>query len=296
MRLVILGLDGLDPDLVDSWDMRWFKQRTWGKHYVGLLKNLYTPILWSCFLTGLNVEEHGYDINALKEKRMKEALRSRFLYGLYMLRRKIPIRKTGLRKLLIKLGLINPYQASIMPENLMRRNFLEELKREGYRVVAIEVPGYNETKNEYYRGRVDELVTRPFRKRVEAVDEALEDTRERVARAVEYVDSDYDIVFVYTPLPDFAFHMAVRPDVKVKVWLRTVHHNLYSIIEELINLAQRKGYAVLMVSDHGFDLRKYYHTTYGFWSLSTERPPWWKIRSILDFKDNILKLVRMKNK
>ena len=294
MRLVILGLDGLDPDLVESWGMHWFKQRVWGKHYVGLLKNLYTPILWSCFLTGVNVEEHGYDIEALKEKRTREAFRSGFLYRLYMLRRKIPIRRTGLRKLLIRLGLMNPYQSSIMPENLMRMSFLEELRRRGRRVAAIEVPGYNETRNEYYRGRIDELVTKPFRERAEAVDEALEDTRERVGRAVEYVKNDYDVVFVYTPLPDFAFHMAVKPDIKVKVWLRAVHRNLYGATEELINLAREKGYAVLMVSDHGFDLRKYYHATYGFWSLSIERPPWWRVESILDFRDNILKLAEMK--
>ena len=55
LRLVILGLDGLDPHLVDRWEMDWFKQKVWGRHYVGFLKKLYTPIVWGCFLTGLNV-------------------------------------------------------------------------------------------------------------------------------------------------------------------------------------------------------------------------------------------------
>ena len=291
MRLVIVGLDGLDPDLVERWRMSWFKQRLYGRHYVGLIKDLYTPILWSCFLTGLNVEKHGYSLSELKEKRDRDAFKSRLLYKLYLLRKRIPVKRLGLRKLLIKLGLVNPYPGSVMPDHLLKRTFLEELKARGYSVAAIEVPGYNESRNEYYRVKIDELVTAPFRERARLVEEALEDTRERIARAIEYVDRGYEVVFVYSPLPDVAFHMAVKPGLNVKVWLRAVHYSLYRAVEELLDLAEEKGYAVLIVSDHGFDLKNYYHSEYGFWSLNIEPPSWWCINSILDFKEGILKLV-----
>ena len=219
MRLVILSLDGLDPNLVELWKMEWFKQKSWGKHYVGLFNKLYTPILWSCFLTGLNVERHGYSLSELKEKRSKDAFRSQLIYKLYLLRKRIPIKKLGLRRLLIKLGLADSYPASTMPEHLLEKTFLEELKAMDYNIVAIEVPGYNETRNEYYRSRLTKLATAPFLKRADFIKEALEDTTNRIAEATEYVKRDYDLVFVYSPLPDIAFHMAVKPNLSVKLWL-----------------------------------------------------------------------------
>lgn len=74
--MLILGLDGLDPDLVERWRLRWFMQKSYGRHYVGFLKTKYTPIAWACFVTGKNVEEQGYDINYIHEEVIKS-------YGAY---------------------------------------------------------------------------------------------------------------------------------------------------------------------------------------------------------------------
>jgi len=46
-----------------------------------------------------------------------------------------------------------------------------------------------------------------------------------------------------------------------------------------------------MVSDHGFNLKKYDHADYGFYSLNVKLPDWWKVESILDFKENIVRLL-----
>lgn len=293
MRLAIVGLDGLDPDLVERWRMDWFKQRAWGRHYVGFISVPHTPVAWSCFLTGLNVEEHGYSFSESIEKRTREGFRSSFLYKLYLLRKRIPIKKLGLRKLLIKLGLIDPYSPSIMPQHLLENTFLRELEVEGYRVVAIEVPGYSERVNEYYRSTVWNYVFAPFREKSRFVEELMEVTKERVLKASEYVEQGYDLVFTYTSLPDSAFHLVPRPTLKGAVWLRTTCYKLYNIVKPLLEVAYRNGYAILMVSDHGFNLKNYNHSDYGFWSLSIEPPSWWRVSSILDFKENILKLVKL---
>lgn len=93
-----MGLVGLNPDLVERWRMSWSHQRSWGRRYVGLIKDLHTPILRSCFLTGLNVEKHGYTLSELKENRDGDAFRGRLLYRLYLvyLSRRIPSRSSGL--------------------------------------------------------------------------------------------------------------------------------------------------------------------------------------------------------
>lgn len=288
--MVIVGLDGLDPDLVESWGMWWFKQRCWGRHYVGFLNTLYTPIVWGCFLTGMNVEKHGFSIKDLEEKREKERFRSKFLYMAYRLRRKIPIGNLGLRRILIRLGLINPYQPANMPSNLISKTFIEELRARGYKAVGIEVPGYNERTNEYYRIKVHEMLSRPFSERAKIIEEALRDTEDRAKKASMYVAMDYDLVFMYSPLPDIAFHIVPKPNIKAKVWLRGIHYSLYRAIRVLITNARCHGYAILIVSDHGFDMLKYYHSSYGFWSLNIS-PQFWKINTVLDFKENIMRLV-----
>ena len=87
--------------------------------------------------------------------------------------------------------------------------------------------------------------------------------------------------------------MAVKPSLRARVWLRAIHYSLYRVVRKLLDLAEERGYAVLIASDHSFDLENHYHSEYGFWSLNMEPPSWWRIHSILDFKENILKLVEV---
>jgi len=235
LRLVILELDGLDPHLVDRWEMGWFKQKVWGEHYVDFLKHLY-PDFMGGFLTGLNVEKFGYDMESLREKREAEVFKNIPLRKTLIIRRKIHIANLGIRNLLIRLKFIN-YGKAVMPMYLLKRTFLEELKFKGFKVVAIEVPGYNETINEYYHSKINDLIAAPFQKKVELVEEALEDTRERIQKANKYLERDYEVVFLYTPLPDLAFHFAAKPKLKIKLWLREIHFSLYNAVKELLSLA-----------------------------------------------------------
>jgi len=291
MRLLILGLDGLDYDLVEKWRLDFYKQRSYGKHYVGLLKKLYTPIIWGCFLTGLNVEEHGYSFHEVVKKRGKDAFKNQILSKLYSIRTRIPIRNLRMRKILIKLKLLNPYQGCIMSEKLLNKTFLRFLKELKYKVATVEVPSYDEKMNEYYRSTCKLLLSASLDEKKAYVDNILEETSRRVIKTMNYVNMEYDLVFMYSPLPDIAFHLAVKPTLRIKVWLKSVHECLQRILRPLIKKAKNRNYTILIVSDHGFDLNKYYHSEHGFWSLSIKPPCWWNIETILDFKENIIKMV-----
>jgi len=183
-----------------------------------------------------------------------------------------------------------PYTPN-MPETMRRESFIEALTSKGYRVYAHEVPGYNEERNEYYRTALGKIISQPFDARKRIVEEALEETRERFEEGLKRVNEGYDMVFVYSPLLDLAFHIVIKPTLKMKLWLRGVHYKLYLAAKPLLDAAYSNGYAVLIVSDHGFDVEKYNHSDYGFWSLNINPPEWWEIKSILDFKDNVLRLV-----
>lgn len=59
-----------------------------------------------------------------------------------------------------------------------------------------------------------------------------------------------------------------------------------NIIKPLIPLS--KDYAILIVSDHGFDIKEHYHSQWGFWSLNI-KPPFIP-NKITDFKRLVLKI------
>ncbi len=74
-KLLILGIDCLDPYLVAKWRIESFVLAKHGIHFVGY--DLYTPVIWAKFLTGMNVEEWGFNSRSLMLKK-----RLATLYGL----------------------------------------------------------------------------------------------------------------------------------------------------------------------------------------------------------------------
>ena len=56
MKLLILGLDGLEYKLVERWNLEVFKQKVYGSHDVSFFRNIFTPIVWASFLLGENAE------------------------------------------------------------------------------------------------------------------------------------------------------------------------------------------------------------------------------------------------
>ena len=286
MKLFIIGLDGLEYNLVVRWKLNYYKQKAYGKHYVGFFKTLYTPIIWASMITGINVEEVGYNEEYIKNVRMKKFFS--FLYPIYVIRKKLIKRKLGLRKFIKKNKV--PYTPNI-PESLKEKSFIYYLRKKGYKVYTNEIPGFDEKRNEYYRWKTGKILNLSIVEKSKLVNEALKDVSNRCADAINYVIKDYDLVFVYSPLPDIAYHMVTKPTLKKMVWLRNIHYKLYETVKPLIMEAEKRNYVVLILSDHGFDFKKYYHSDYGFWSLNIEPPSYWNIKTILDFKEYIIRLV-----
>ncbi|RLF21255.1 MAG: hypothetical protein DRM97_06925 [Thermoprotei archaeon] len=271
MKVLIIGLDGLEPNLVEKWRIEGFKQKIHGRHYVGSLRTLYTPILWACILTGMDVTKHGYDSRSLRVKRALDGLPGP-LRPLYRLRLKLLGGKNlHLRSLMVKLKLAKAYPPIIMPQHLIEKTFIEKAKRQGLRVEAIEVPSYNEDRNATYRGMCAKHALAPLSEKKSLLEELVEDAHQRIERSMQAIRDSYDLVFVYLPLPDLAHHMFFR-GLKELILLRAHYGVLESMIQPLLKLASERGYFSLIISDHGFDIKKYYHSEYGFWSMS-HKPP-----------------------
>ena len=211
MKLLIIGLDGLDHDLVERWGLAFYKQKHYGKHYVGFLKTLYTPIIWGCFLTGMDVTTRGYSLNQLRVKRSMDGLHP-ILKPIYKLRVKfLRDRRLSIREFLVRLHLAKAHPPSIMPEHLIKQTFLNIMEEEmGLKVYAIEVPGYNERINEKYRSEIKELIDATICEKREYIEGVLEDCEERIGSAIKGVDNNNDLVFLYLPLPDIAHHLLFK--------------------------------------------------------------------------------------
>ena len=286
MKLLIIGLDGLDHVLVERWELSFYKQKYYGKHYVGFIKPLHTPIIWSCFLTGIDVSKSDYSFEKCIQNRSRNALNP-LLRPLYNLRLKLVHRPIGIRKILIKLHLAKRYTPENMPERLLENTFIEELKARGFNVGVIEVPGYNEDRNAIYRPLVWKGVSIDLKEKEAFLEEIMKECERRVKTGMKYVDKGTDLVFVYLPMPDLAHHMLFR-GLRERLRLYMVYKELVELIRPLMKSSE--DYIKLIVSDHGFNIREYSHTDYGFWSLSIQPSPWWDVKTILDFKENIMKM------
>jgi len=87
MRVLILGIDALEYSLVEEWNLKYLKQKEYGKTIVPLTKTKTgshpaTVVVWSCFITGKQPKEMGYEtIKIAKRDRLDDlywAVRSRF--------------------------------------------------------------------------------------------------------------------------------------------------------------------------------------------------------------------------
>ena len=63
MKVLILGIDAIEYDLIEEWNLKNLKQKEYGKIKVPITKNLDEPateIVWPCFITGKEPEEMGF--------------------------------------------------------------------------------------------------------------------------------------------------------------------------------------------------------------------------------------------
>jgi len=63
MKVFILGLDGLEYNFVEKWNLRNLKQREYGKLEVPISKRGWpsSPEVWASFLTGKHIKKISQD-------------------------------------------------------------------------------------------------------------------------------------------------------------------------------------------------------------------------------------------
>ena len=297
MKVVVLGLDGLEVRLIKRWHLKGLMQREWGVHDTYPIHKgedpIYTPILWSAFLMGQNPSTLGFTFKKLLMKRMKVGYG--LLYPLYRIRVALfGDRKLGLRKHMMKLGLFNLNKIKRemrnierLPNELKKKTIVAEAEKLGYRVWIKEFPSYNDEKVAELRAFLREYFYTDLKERLKLLEGIYLFSIELLKESMEMVNEN-DLVLYYSPLIDYANHMLYRPKKpKPMLYLSIFYRRMNRLIESISH--KLKDTAILIVSDHGYDPSKHDHSRYGFWSSNVNLKM--KPKYITDFKSIILDLL-----
>ena len=271
MRLLILALDGLDYDLVVKWRLKNLMQTCYGRHRT-IVSPRYgeplTPTIWASFLTGKRPEEHGVD--------------GWYTYGRFLDKiRFMPIIRwvKGKRRLLSKLGL----KPRIVDRRDLRTPTLLDIVKPSK---ALFVPAINEPT--WIHREYEEALMRGLGNYIAKIWE-IHGFRKR-AFFKELGNGFWKLFMAWFDIADLLGHVCIC---KHRLELLKAYMDLDRLVVQAKKILG-DDVILLIVSDHGIRPAEDgggERSEHGFWSLSVEPPGWWHIDTILDFKENILKLI-----
>lgn len=281
-RVLILGFDGLEYNLVEKLDLKHIKQVEYGKVdiptecYKKSLEVPYTPVVWASFLTGELPSRHG--ITELNRKRWENS-------KLEWLRENVYV-KTGLYKLLKERV---PLYKLFMALGFKKRPSL----RDDYRVPTIFDQRDGVT---IYVPTIDPEwdIRLPYKKEIESTLHKLKELewnrfreiRERTLNSISY---KWEILMSYNRLADIWGHIAFGDSDA----MQKIYRALNSFVGEVKDRVD-KSIFILVVSDHGMEAlegTKYggKHSDHAFYSsnipLKLENP------NIIDFYSIITRIL-----
>jgi len=259
-RIVILGLDGLEYDFVERWNLKNLKQREYGKLEVPINKEKgvpWSPEVWAAFLTGRHIPSLDFSRTPMLDFILK---------ALKFMRRYIPLSLGLGRKAVIR--------APVHFPELKERTFLDLTNSK-----EINVPYYSHDNKTF---RISWELDAGKISLKEAVNKDLNlyiYWKRRILKELEEA-GDFDVVFAFMHFPDALQHLLFIRSLAIK--------ELYADLDQYVSRLKLRvdSSLFLIVSDHGFDLETKTHSMYGFYSSNVSLDP--RPRRITDFYDMIV--------
>lgn len=265
--IVVLGIDGLEYDLVEEWDLKYIKQKAYTKTDLSDFGVIITPLIWAAMLTGEKVE--GIEKIFLKRARFfSEKPKSIKKEEKQYITAKIAARllPKSAKEWIIRNVLLNPFEKTS-----------DYLIKKKYRTVFdfFQNPWTNGVPS-YGKNVADERVRRLMREASSGHPEILYRESLKLFRVdreklFEALSRNHDFIFWYTPFLDEMEHFYIHRKMK----LLKVYIDLNRMVKEVCDWIGDDG-AVYVISDHGMVLVKssasgYFgeHSDHGFFSSST---------------------------
>ncbi|WP_148267284.1 alkaline phosphatase family protein [Thermococcus cleftensis] len=263
-RIIILGIDGLEYDLVKEWNLKYLQQRAFTKTDLSDFEVIVTPPIWASMLTGKKIPE-------IEEPFIK---RQKFIANKGNITKvKTPwyvklgakILPLSIRKKLGDAITSNPFEATY--DYLLRNRKYRTIFDYFEKTWTNGVPSYGRNvSNPEVREAMKEAVKGNLRPLIEYAMRTYERDRRALMEALE---KDYELIFWYTPFLDEVSHFLIGKKLKLM--------NLYFDLNKLAKLVSEKldeGDVLYIISDHGMepvpgDPRGGDHSDHGFFSSNT---------------------------
>jgi len=267
-RIVVLGIDGLEYNLVEEWNLKYLKQKAYSKTDLSDFEVVVTPPIWASMLTGTRIPEieapfikrHRLIANRGSSSRVKSPWYVRL--GAKIL--PLPVRRK-IGDFIIKRTTGDPFERTY--DYLLRtkkyRTVFDYFERSWTNGVPsygrnVSTPEVKEVMKEAIKGNLKPLVEYAMK------------TYETDRKALfEALDGDYELIFWYTPFLDELSHFLIRKKLKLM--------NVYIDLNKLVKRVSQKleeGDVLYVISDHGMepipgDPRGGDHSDHGFFSSNT---------------------------
>lgn len=264
MRVLIIGIDALEYDLVRKLDLKNLKQLEWGKLSLPLDPGdeALTPVIWGGFITGSDQSDLIKGFRHWKNPIVRFVSENVF-------------QRFKLYKMGCKLGkLLRRFGAEQKPEVVSGNTIFDMGKS-----FAISIPAYNEDQiNFLLREKVmealeDKITHEEFDN---MMDEAFIDRKNRFFEAL---DKDWNVLMVHFFLTDLLMHLHFDDDIYAENLYRTMDRLVVKIKKRLAKTKKPDDVLILIISDHG--IKKGIHTDHAFYSSNKKLGL--KDPSILDF-------------
>jgi len=250
-NITIICLDSLEYEIVKKFNLKFYKQKYYGKLEVPIEesnKMPTTPVVWSSFMTGKNKEDHKINNFYTYRFQLINVFLKNFIY-------KYPKINKITANLLGKLN----FQSMVRSLGMRKKITKKEVGKtffDDYESKIISFPCYNEDSVNYEirKKLLNVLSNKLERKEYEKLLlRAFEDRLSRLSREI----NKHELLCIHFFILDAIQHVYYNDEETVLKWYKFIEKKLSPIVKKL------KGY-VFIISDHGAE--RGVHTNYGFWS------------------------------
>lgn len=287
-RVIILGIDALEYDLVEKWNLKNLKQVEYGKTELPLLpgQEPITTIIWPCFITGKMPQEMGYTMTRIFPKPIQF-----FIDLIIPSIRKLLIdheaedrskKKKGKQSILDKsVKLLDKLGVSHIPTKKdIKANTIFDNK--DIKSIHLHIPVYDADAFPKHRKKtIDAVGNKLYLPILEMLHK--QEFNQRTKEVFEHLEkNNWQLFMQYFFLLDgvqHAFYHDIRKIAK-----------FYIMFDEFVGKVKEKiddNTLLLIISDHG--QKKGIHTMHGFYSLN--KPLGLKKPRLIDFKHVIENLL-----
>ena len=264
-KIVVLGIDALEYDLVEEWNLKNLKQQAYCKTDLSDFNVVVTPLIWGAMLTGKKIKEIE-DVFVKRAKffseqgtAVKKKQRQYLLAKIVSKTLPLPIKDLITRKI-VPDSFKKTYNFILKNKYTTMFDFFNKIWNNG-------VPAYNRN-----------VVTKEVKKLIPIAVKGnttplfnysmnlYKKEKEELLRAIE---GDYELIFWYTPSLDEIEHFYITKKSK----LLSIYMNLNGLVKAVKEKLEPDD-VLYIISDHGMvpiegSSRGGEHSNHGFFSSST---------------------------